>query len=136
MATLYPALEEDGSTSWERLPDIKESNPIEVAEYSVTRGIEGKPAYAWWVDYTLKKRNCIISAVKQHLIKKTHKFGMGVPNNVDEAHALDKVNGNTLWGDAIANEMRNVRVAFGVKEGDEKAPVGYQKRFNAMESSM
>jgi hypothetical protein len=30
------------------------------------------------------------------------------------------VNGNTLWTDAIAKEMKNVRVAFDMKEGDEK----------------
>jgi hypothetical protein len=87
-------------------------------------GIEGGPAYAWWVDYTLKKRDHIISAVKQHVIKKTHKFGIHVPNNLVEAHALNKVNGNTLWGDAITKEMKNIRVAFDIKEGDEKTPAG------------
>ena len=35
---------EDGSTSWEQLADIKESNPIEGAEYSVARGIDKEPA--------------------------------------------------------------------------------------------
>jgi hypothetical protein len=117
----------DGSTSWERLADVKESNPIEVADYSVARGIEVDPAFAWWVDYTLKKRDRIISAVKKRVIKKSHKFGIRVPTNVDEAHALDKTNGNTLWTDAIAKEMKNVRVAFHILEGDEMALVGYQE---------
>jgi hypothetical protein len=45
----------DGSASWERLADVKESNPIEVAEHSVARGFESKPGFAWWVDFTLKK---------------------------------------------------------------------------------
>jgi hypothetical protein len=117
----------DGSTSWERLADVKESNPIEVAEYSVARGINDEPAFAWWVDFTLKKRARIIAAVKKRVIKKTHKFGIRVPNNVNEAHALDKENGNTLWGDAIAKEMTNVRVAFDIKEKDTTPPVGYQE---------
>jgi hypothetical protein len=52
---------------------------------------------------------------------------MRVPTNVDEAHALDKTNGNTLWTDAIAKEMKNVRVAFNILEGDEMAPVGHQE---------
>ena len=51
----------DGSTSWERLADVKESNPIEAAEYSFARGINDEPAFAWWVNYTLKKRDQIIS---------------------------------------------------------------------------
>jgi hypothetical protein len=40
----------NGSTSWERLSDLKESNPIEVAEYAVARGIDAEPAFAWWVN--------------------------------------------------------------------------------------
>jgi hypothetical protein len=67
------------------------------------------------VDFALKKRDRIISAVKRHMVKKTHKFGMLVPNTVNEAHALDKVNGNTIWTDAVAKEMKNVRVAFDIK---------------------
>jgi hypothetical protein len=43
----------DCSTSWERLTDVKESNPIEVAECSVACVINGKPAFAWWVECTL-----------------------------------------------------------------------------------
>jgi hypothetical protein len=119
---------EDGSASWERLANIEDSNPIEVAEHSVALGINGKPAFAWWVDCALKKRNRIISAVKQLVVKKTHKFGMRVPNNVDEAHALDKANSSTLWADAIAKEMKqNVRVAFNILEGDKMTPVGHQE---------
>ncbi len=30
----------DGSTSWENLADLKESHPIETAEYAVTKGID------------------------------------------------------------------------------------------------
>jgi hypothetical protein len=55
----------DGSASWERLTDVKESNPIEVAEHLVAQGrVESEPAFAWWVDFTLEKSDCIISAVK------------------------------------------------------------------------
>jgi hypothetical protein len=54
-------------------------------------------------------RDHIISAMKQSVVKKTHKFGTGVPNNIDEAHALDMANSNTLRADAIAKGMKNVR---------------------------
>ena len=39
---------------------------------------------------------------------------------------LDKENGNSKWADAIVKEMKDVRVAFEIKDDDWKAPVGYQ----------
>jgi hypothetical protein len=36
----------DGSTSWENLADLKESHPIETAEYAVAMGIDHKPAFS------------------------------------------------------------------------------------------
>ena len=50
----------DGSTSLERLADMKESYPIEVAEYAVAKGIDQQPAFVWWVHHVLKKRRLII----------------------------------------------------------------------------
>ena len=102
-------------------------NPIEVTEYSVARTINKEPAHAWWANYTLKKRDRISSAIKRRVVKKSHKFGVRMPSNVSEAHALIKENNNFLWADAIPKEMKNVRVAFDIKEGDEKAPIGYQE---------
>ena len=39
----------DGSTSWESLKDVKESYPVEIAEYSHQNKISDEPAFAWWV---------------------------------------------------------------------------------------
>jgi hypothetical protein len=39
----------DGSTSWVPLKDLKESNPIEVAEFAVAQNIQHEPAFMWWV---------------------------------------------------------------------------------------
>lgn len=115
----------DGSTSWEPLSRLKESNPVNVAEYAVSRNIQDEPAFAWWVAYTLKKRNRIIAAVNARYRKRTHKFGVEVPNNVAEALALDAKNGNDYWQAAIDKEMKAVRIAFKVLEQDDKIPVGY-----------
>ncbi len=54
----------DGSTSWERLADLKESNPVEVAEYAVVNRIAEEPAFKWWVPHVIKRGNRIISKVK------------------------------------------------------------------------
>jgi hypothetical protein len=94
----------DGSTSWENLADLKESHPIETTEYAMTKGIDHKPAFNWWVSHVLKKRDPIISLVCKRTtryLKRTHKFGIDVPKTVKEALALDHKNGNTLWADAI-----------------------------------
>ena len=116
----------DGSTSWERLADLKESNPIEVAEYSIAANIHKEPAFAWWVPSILARRNQIIAAVNKRYHKRTHKFGIEVPKTVERAIEIDKENGNTLWQDAIDKEMRNVRIAFNVLDEGLSAPPGYQ----------
>ena len=119
----------DGSTSWEKLSDLKESHPVQTAEYAVAQGIDHEPAFNWWVRHVLKKRDRIISLVKRRSAryhKRTHKWGIEVPKTVEEAIAIDKKNDNTFWTDAIAKEMKNVRIKFKILEGDEKVPVGYQ----------
>ncbi len=57
----------------------------------------------------------------------THKFGIEISKNVKEALALDRKNGNTLWADAIAKEIREVRIAFIILPDGGSAPIGYQK---------
>jgi hypothetical protein len=69
----------DGSTSWERLADMKESYPLEVAEYAKAQGINHEPAFAWWVPNILHKRDRIVTAVNQRYKKRTMKFGFEVP---------------------------------------------------------
>ena len=51
---------ENGSTSWMKNKDMKESSPIEVAEYDVANHIVEEPAFKWWVPHTIHKRNRII----------------------------------------------------------------------------
>ena len=41
----------DGSTSWEKLSMLKESNPVETDEYAVAAGIQDEPAFKWWVPH-------------------------------------------------------------------------------------
>ncbi len=46
----------DGTTDWLPLRDVKESNPIDLAEYAVASKIDHKPAFKWWVPLVLRKR--------------------------------------------------------------------------------
>jgi hypothetical protein len=120
----------DGSTSWQSLRDLKESYPLQVAEYAVTQGIDSEPAFNWWVPFVLKKRERIIKAVKGReakYLKRCVKFGIEVPRTVREALELDRKNGNTLWADAIKREMEVVRTAFRIADDGEVIPTGYQQ---------
>ena len=114
----------DGTSSWIPLKDMKEANPLEVAEYATLHGLGNHPVFAWWVPHTMKKSKVIIKQVSHRLAKKQFKFGIKVPNSVDEALALDKENGNTLWHDAIQKELKNVLVAFKLLDDGEQLPVG------------
>jgi hypothetical protein len=82
----------DGSTSWEPLKNLKNSNPIEVAEYAVAKSLVNEPAFVWWVPYVIKKRTRIISAIKRQSRhrKKDYKFGIEIPHSVERALAIDK----------------------------------------------
>ena len=86
----------DGSSTWNPLKDLKESNPVDVAEYVVDNRISEEAAFAWWVTYTLKKCDHIIAKVKARFLTKSHKFGVEVPKSVQDTYDSDKKNGKTL----------------------------------------
>ena len=54
----------DCSTSLEKLSKLKESHPVQVAEYAVAQSIECELAFNLWVRYILKKRDRIIFFVE------------------------------------------------------------------------
>jgi hypothetical protein len=117
----------DGAKQWIPLSVLKESNPVDIAEYVTARGIDKEPAFAWWVPYTLRKRDAIVASISVRARKTTHKYGIEVPTCVAHAHALDKRNGNTLWDTALKKEMHNVGIAFEILEPPRTVPPGWSK---------
>jgi len=99
----------DGTEDWIPLKDLKESNPVEVAEYSVANKIDEEPAFRWWVRKVLRRKRRIISKVKSRYWRTTHKFGIRLPHSVKEAYEIDDANGNTFWRDAIQKEMKKIK---------------------------
>ena len=116
----------DGTANWVPLKDIKLSNPVEVAEYAKSQGIEKEPCFNWWVNDTLRKRDRIIKKVKSRYWKRTHKYGVRLPHSVKEALEIDKATNTTFWYDAIQKELKNVNIAFEFME-DGKPPPGHKK---------
>ena len=80
---------------------MKEAHLVEMAEYAWARGISNEPAFAWWVPYTLRKREVILAAVKNRIRKTTHKYGIEIRSDVEHAQKIDLRNGNTMWRDAL-----------------------------------
>jgi len=116
-----------GSTDWITLKDLKDSYPIELAEYAAINKINEEPAFAWWVPYVIKKRQSIISKIKSKYWQRTHKYGIRIPKTMAEAERLDKENGDTLWMDSIRQEMTNNRIAFELHEGEISQLVGFKE---------
>ena len=76
----------DEGTSFQPLSLLKESHPVEVAEFAVVMGIEDEPAFNWWV----KPVDRIIASVtitkrQARYLKQRFKFGIEVPRSVEEA---------------------------------------------------
>ena len=69
----------DGTCQWIDLKILKESNPVQVGEYVISRGIQDKPAFSWWVPYTMRKWDVIVSAIKLRLKKTLQNYGIDMP---------------------------------------------------------
>ena len=126
----------DGSTDWVKLKDLKDSYPVQIAEYAVANHIAEQPAFNWWVHSVLRKRNRIIAKVKSRYWKTTHKFGIRVPKSVEEALAIDEETGTDFWRKALNKEMTKVKIAWKavegltpeqVRQGQAKQLIGYQE---------
>lgn len=68
----------DNSSTWIALKDFKDAYPAQLAEYAVAAKISEEPAFAWWVPFTLRKRNRIITKLKSKYWVRTHKFGIKI----------------------------------------------------------
>ena len=116
----------DGSSIWVAMKDIKNSYPVELAEYAITAGIDNLPAFSWWIPYTLTERSRILSKLKSKYWLRIHKYGCEIPKTIADAKRIDAANKNTLWQDAIELEMKNIRVAFELYNGDPANLKGYK----------
>ena len=116
----------DGSSIWVKLSDMKESYPIQTAQYARDHDLLDEPAFDWWARHVLKKAHTTLSKVKSKYWEKTHKYGVRIPKSIKEAIAIDKENGDTMWMDAIRKEMTAIRGAVEEYEGDIRDLIGYQ----------
>jgi hypothetical protein len=88
----------DGTSSWHKMVEIKNSFPLALAEYAIANELQNYRAFCWWVPHTLRKRKHAIKAVKSRYSRRTHKFGIYVPQNVQEALEVDRQTNTTFGG--------------------------------------
>jgi hypothetical protein len=86
-----------------------------------------EPAFAWWVPYTLKKRQRIISRVATRYERRNQKFRIDFPKTVQQALQIDKNTNTNHWEQAIQKEMAVIRLAVELLDRGQKAPIGYQR---------
>src|SRR5210317_776314 len=119
-----------GETEWIDLKTAKESYPVLVAEYAVANKLVSEPAFAWWVPYTLKKRDRVLKAVNRRaLTRKSEKFGLEVPSSgprgVKRAYEIDGETGTEYWSVAMKKEVGTVLPALKVLEPNKSVPPGF-----------
>ena len=100
-----------------KLKYMKESIPIEVAEYAGANRIVEGPAFKWPVPHTIRKRNQIISKVKIKYWQTTHEFVISLPKTTKDALHIDKISGTDFWRKLINKEMSKVKIARKVNDG-------------------
>ena len=117
----------DGQTTWNKLKDVKDSYPCQLADYAIENHLDELPAFQWWIPYVLKKRDRIIAKTKTNYWQTTHKYGLEIPRNFQDCVRIDLENNNTLWQDATKAEMKVARPAFELHDGAVTDLIGYQK---------
>ena len=61
------------------------------------------------------------------MVNKNIKFGIQVPQTVNEELRLNKNNGNNLWRDGIAKDVNSVMTSLKLLDEWEKPPPTYQE---------
>ena len=117
----------DDSESLIALKDMKESHPVELAEFSKSCDIYDNPDFAWWVPYTLRKQDIILSKIKARIRKTTQNYGIEMPTNIDHADRLDRENNNILCRNALEKEMTKIGISFEVLVEVHPAPPAWSK---------
>ena len=92
------------------LKRLKESNPLEAAEFATATCIADEAAFCWWIPYTLRRCDRIIATVNKRVKRTSHKYGVEVPTSIEHAYMINHVNKNTLWREAINKKETTLMV--------------------------
>ena len=118
--------------SWEPLTTMKDADPITCASYAREHNLLNQKGWKWAKKIKVDARRLIRIAKRIYSAKRTsdlYKFGIQVPQTVDEALAIDKAAGNTLWKDAIEKELGQILEydTFNILPHGERAPADHKR---------
>ena len=122
-----------GEETWEPLSVIGDSDPVTCGRYAKDNNLLNTPQWKRFKRYSKDKKHIyrLHKQIKLQNAKRAQKFkfGIQIPRTYKEAMALDAANGNTLWGDAIAKEMSQIKEydTFIDKGKGAAPPEGYKK---------
>jgi hypothetical protein len=120
----------NGSNSWVVLKDLKDTNPVQIAEYAVVNNLtSNEPAFQWWVPFVLKKVRAHSTQSQDKVLVYASQVQTGAIKKHDRSIAVLQIDRRTetdFWRKAMDKEIRNVLPAFEFIEGDNaKVPPGY-----------
>ena len=116
----------DWTNKSEIIANLKESYPMQVAEHSKSDDLINDSSFSRWCPTYFWKLRRVISKVKSHFWKRTHKYGILVTKSVEEAVWIDNEKNNTLCWYSMDKEITNKIIVFDVKEEGEEPPWGYK----------
>ena len=72
----------DGSTNWERVSELKESHPLETAEYAEANLLLQEPAFSWLVPQALRQKCRMVKVLKTRYHRMKEKLAIELPKNI------------------------------------------------------
>ena len=79
---------------------------VELVQYDNTNSVTYQPAFRWWANQTLRKKDILLAKIAARKMSKNKiKCGIEIPNNVSWYKLVDHDTNNTLWQNTLAKEV-------------------------------
>ena len=122
----------DGSISWIAGDALQLHNPFIFIPYVIKRKLFNHKDFMWVNEY-LKGNESYKNIYKIHKVKSNkqpiYKFGIQIPQNVQHAYKLDKINKDSGWEKSMDKEISSINEhqTFIILEEHEPLPEGYKQ---------
>ena len=100
-----------GDTQWINMDDVRVHDPVAVIKYGEKENLLRTHGWEWIQAFLPMEEEVLLMTSAMNAATKDghkYKFGIRVPSSVKEALALDRVNGNSFWEDAIRTELKQI----------------------------
>ena len=121
------------SNKWIDMNSLVIQDPIPIISYIHKNHLQRHKDFSWIIRLLYNGEHESLLRKSFNIMRKPYekkfRFGVQVPKGTKEAYFLDLQNGNTLWQEAIAKELKQLHdfKTFIILERDEEAPVGYSR---------